>query len=135
MALINWNDNYSVKVYGIDAQHKKLVTIINELHDKMKEGKGKEVVGKLLSELVDYTVFHFSFEEKLLTNNNYPELKTHAKQHSDLIVQVKDFLKKLESGNSILALELMSFLKKWLVEHILDSDKKYSAFLNEKGIN
>jgi len=135
MALINWNETYSVKVKEIDVQHKKLVNIINELHDKMKEGKGKEVVEKLLAELLDYTVFHFSFEEKLLNINNYPEHKTHAKLHADLMEQVQVFRNKVKSGNSLLSLELMNFLKKWLVEHILDSDKKYSAFLNAKGIN
>ncbi|OGV89572.1 MAG: hemerythrin [Melioribacter sp. RIFOXYB12_FULL_38_5] len=135
MALINWNETYSVKVKEIDVQHKKLVNIINELHDKMKEGKGKEVVEKLLAELLDYTVFHFSFEEKLLNINNYPDHKTHAKLHADLMEQVQVFRNKVKSGNSLLSLELMNFLKKWLVEHILDSDKKYSAFLNAKGIN
>ena len=135
MALINWNETYSVKVKEIDVQHKKLVNIINELHDKMKEGKGKEVVEKLLAELLDYTVFHFSFEEKLLNINNYPDNKTHAKLHADLMEQVQVFRNKVKSGNSLLSLELMNFLKKWLVEHILDSDKKYSAFLNAKGIN
>ena len=135
MALINWNETYSVKVKEIDVQHKKLVDIINELHEKMKEGKGKEVVEKLLAELLDYTVFHFSFEEKLLNINNYPDHKTHAKLHADLMEQVQVFRNKVKSGNSLLSLELMNFLKKWLVEHILDSDKKYSAFLNAKGIN
>ena len=135
MALINWNETYSVKVKEIDVQHKKLVNIINELHDKMKEGKGKEVVEKLLAELLDYTVFHFSFEEKLLNINNYPDHKTHAKLHADLMEQVQVFRNKVKSGNSLLSLELMNFLKKWLVEHILDSDKKYSAFLNAKGVS
>ena len=135
MALINWNDSYSVKVKVIDVQHKKIVDIINELHDKMKEGKGKEVVGKLLNQLLDYTVLHFAFEEKLLNTNNYPDSKTHIKLHSDLIEEVKAFRKKYESGSAMLSLELMNFLKKWLVEHILNSDKKYSAHLNANGVN
>lgn len=134
MALINWNETYSVKVKEIDGQHKKLVDIINELHYKMKEGKGKEVIEKLLSELFDYTVFHFSFEEKLLNNHNYPDYKTHVKLHSDLVDQVKVFRKKVETVGALLSLELMNFLKKWLVEHILNSDKKYSSFLNAKGV-
>jgi len=107
MALINWNDSYSVKVKVIDVQHKKIVDIINELHDKMKEGKGKEVVGKLLNQLLDYTVLHFAFEEKLLNTNNYPDSKTHIKLHSDLIEEVKAFRKKYESGSAMLSLELL----------------------------
>lgn len=134
MALINWNETYSVKVKEIDGQHKKLVDIINELHDKMKEGKGKQVLEKLLNELLDYTVLHFAFEEKLLNTNNYPDYKNHVKLHSDLIDEVKAFRKKHDSGNAMLSLELMDFLKRWLVEHILNSDKKYSAHLNANGV-
>lgn len=104
------------------------------MHDKTKEGKGKEVVEKLLTELLDYTVFHFSFEEKLLRTNNYPEYKAHVKLHIDLVDQVQAFRKKVETGGSMLSLELMNFLKKWLVEHIVNTDKKYSAHLNANGV-
>jgi len=135
MALITWNESYSVKVREIDNQHKKLISLINELHDKMKEGKGKEILGKVLAGLVDYTVFHFAYEEKLFANHNYPEAKIHTRQHNDLLNQVKDYVQKLESGESISAVDLMNFLKEWLVKHIMDTDKKYSAFLNAKGIN
>lgn len=134
MALINWNETYSVKVKEIDAQHKKLVEIINELHEKMKEGKGKQIIEKLLTDLLDYTVFHFSFEEKLLNTHSYPDYKIHVKLHSDLIDEVKSFRKKYEGGNAMLSLELMDFLKRWLVEHILNSDKQYSTHLNASGV-
>ena len=64
MALIEWNDEYSVKVKEIDQQHMKLVNLINELHLAMKEARGREVVGKILTDLISYTKFHFSTEER-----------------------------------------------------------------------
>ncbi len=135
MALITWSDNYSVKIKEIDSQHKKLVDLINQLHDKMKEGRGKEAIGAILDELVKYTVYHFSYEESLFTKYSYPEARVHARVHSDLIAQVKVYIKDFQSGKGILPMDLMTFLKKWLVEHISGEDKKYTPFLNSKGIS
>ena len=54
MSLIRWNDNFSVNVTMIDHDHKKLVAMINELTDAMKAGRGKDVLGKILYELIQY---------------------------------------------------------------------------------
>jgi len=134
MALITWSDNYSVNINEIDKQHQKLVGLVNSLHDGMKVGKGKELLGGILNELVNYTAFHFGCEEKLFDQYLYPETKTHKREHSDLVEQVMTYKKSYESGNSILSMEIMNFLKDWLTNHIVGSDKKYSTFLNSKGI-
>lgn len=135
MALIDWSDSYSVKIKEIDNQHAKLVGIINELHTAMKEGKGKETIGKVLDELINYTEVHFKFEESLMGKNNYPELYPHKIQHVELVRQVMEFKKNLIAGNVVLSQEVQSFLKKWLVDHIIGTDKKYTPFLNSKGIS
>ncbi len=135
MPLINWSDSYSVKVKEIDNQHKKLIEIINNLHDHMKNGKGREQVGPILDELVKYTVYHFSFEEKLFAQHNYPESKVHVRQHSDLIERVNNYIDDFKAGKGVLPMDLMDFLKRWLMEHISGADKKYSSFFNAKGIN
>ncbi|MDF1611742.1 bacteriohemerythrin [Stygiobacter electus] len=135
MALITWGDSYSVKVKVIDNQHQKLVGIINTLHDAMKEGKGKEAIGKVLKELVDYTVYHFSFEEKLFDKYGYPDAKIHAKQHNDLVQSVKKYVSDFESGKGVLPMEVMNFLRDWLLKHISGDDKKYSPFFNSKGLS
>lgn len=135
MALLDWNDNYSVKVKEIDNQHKKLVELINTLHDGMKSGKGKEVLGKILDELANYTVYHFGYEEKLFEKHGYPESIIHKRQHSDLVSQVQKFIESYKNGNGVLTIELMNFLRDWLTQHIAGSDKKYTVFLNGKGVS
>ncbi len=42
MSLINWDNTLSVNVAEIDGQHHKLVEMINELHDAMRQGKSRE---------------------------------------------------------------------------------------------
>jgi len=134
MALFNWSNQYSVNIKQIDEQHKILIGIINELHDGMKAGRGKEVMGPLINKLVDYTVFHFSFEEKLFTSNGYPEASSHKNTHAALVKKVNELKKDYDSGKAILSMEVMNFLKEWLSGHILGTDKKYSSFLNSKGV-
>ena len=44
MAIMAWNDDYSVKVGKWDTHHKKIIDAINKLHDAMAVGKGKEAL-------------------------------------------------------------------------------------------
>ena len=64
MALMKWDESFSVGVKEIDAQHQKLVAMINELHAAMKEGKVHDVLGEIISGMAKYTIFHFETEEK-----------------------------------------------------------------------
>jgi len=134
MALITWSENFSVNITEIDSQHKKLIALINELHEAMKVAKGKDVMGHILSELVNYTVYHFGTEEKLFQKYGYPEIVNHKKQHDDLTRQVMDTADKFNKGGNIITVEVMTFLKDWLQSHILRVDKRYAPFLNSKGV-
>jgi len=135
LPLIEWSQKLSVSIEEIDKQHKQLVNLINLLNESMKVGKGRDVLGKVLSELADYTVYHFQTEEKLLLENTYPSFIAHKREHDNLTKQVVEIKKKFDSGEAVLTVELMIFLKDWLNNHIMLSDKKYSEFLNSKGVH
>jgi hemerythrin len=134
MALMAWSPTFSVKVKQFDDQHIKLVNMVNELHDAMREGKGKEILGKILNDLITYTATHFKDEEKLLAQHSYPELSQHKAIHETLVKQVLELQAKFKSGQAILTLDVMTFLKDWLVKHIQGDDKKYGVYLNGKGV-
>jgi len=135
MAIISWNDTLSVRVKEIDIQHQRLVELVNKLHDSMKAGKGNDVLGPILSDLVKYTVFHFSTEEKYFQKFGYPEFQQHKKQHDDLTNKAKALKTSFEQGKQTISIEVLTFLKDWLSGHILGSDKKYGPFLNSKGLH
>lgn len=134
MALFEWSDKYSVNIKEIDSQHKNLVDLLNSLHDSMKVGKGSEVLGKTLTELIQYVGTHFDAEEKLLRTHGYPEYNSHKAEHTKLTQKVIGFQKDFQQGLPVITVELLGFLKDWLQNHILGIDKKYSQFLNSKGI-
>ena len=134
MPLFNWNDSYSVKVKQFDDQHKKLVEMLNELHDAMMVGKGKDVLGQVLDKLIKYTGTHFSDEEKLMKLHNYPGYENQKKEHNKLVMEVLDVQKQFQSGNLAITQTVMTFLKDWLQKHIKGEDSKYAQFFNSKGI-
>lgn len=134
MALFSWSDDYSVKVPSIDAQHHRLVDMLNELHDGMVAGKASEHVASVLDGLIAYTAQHFSYEEELFAKYAYPEAAEHIAEHQKLVEQVVAFKTKLLAKEATITMELVKFLKNWLIGHILGSDKKYSALLVEQRV-
>ncbi len=135
MAYLTWDEKYSVNVKEIDAQHKRLVEMINELHEAMKQGKGKDTMTAVLKNLVDYAATHFATEEKYMTKFSYPQYPTHKVEHDKFVRQVLDFQDDFNSGKVAITLEVMNFLKDWLVKHILGTDKKFGPFFNEHGLS
>lgn len=135
MALIEWSDELSVGITSIDDQHKRLVAIINELHLAMLDRRERQLMAKIFGELVDYTKTHFAFEEDLFAEHGYPEGENHAALHRHLAQRVIELKEEFDAGNTAVTLEVMRFLRDWLADHILDSDRQYAPFLRTKGLD
>jgi len=136
MPLIAWNEKLSVGVASLDAEHQKLLALLNEFYDATHAGKDAESLGNILNALVEYTKFHFAHEEQCLAKAGYPSLADHKKLHEDLTRQVLEKQQQFKSGSHrTLSLELMTFLKNWLLNHIQSNDKKYGSYLNRKGVH
>jgi hemerythrin len=136
MALMTWTDSMSVGVKVLDEDHKKLVGMVNELHDGILEGHRHEALAHVLDQLVQYTKVHFAREEQFFAKTQYAQAAEHKKEHDDLIVKAGELQSRYKGGStSMLSLETMSFLKSWLSHHIQGSDKLYTKHLNSSGIH
>lgn len=135
MPIIIWSSDLSVNVAEMDRQHKKLIDLINELFDAMSSGKGKDVIGKILDSLMEYTKTHFASEERMMQIHNYPEQSAQQSEHTKLTKQVMELQGKFKGGSVSITLETMNFLKDWLQNHILQNDKKYGPYLNSRGVS
>ena len=133
MAIVQWDETLSVGVREIDAQHQKLLSLINELHESMKEGKSREMLDQVVSRLKDYARTHFSTEEKLMRQTGFPGFEEHRVQHDKFIEKVLDFELEMSEGRTS-PLEVARFLMDWYVRHVKGTDRKYAGHLQSHGI-
>lgn len=135
MPLMEWNQRLSVGITQFDQEHQKLVSMINELFDAVQAGRGKEALGSILDGLIEYTKTHFANEEHFMQKHGYPNLEAHKREHDALTKQVVDIQRKYHSGaTAMLSMEVMTFLKNWLIKHIQGTDRQYAPFLQGKGV-
>ena len=126
--LIEWSEEYSVNCSEIDEQHKVLFDLINQLYSKFSD-TDKDTILDILNELYKYTDEHFRTEEVLFDIYKYPYTEEHKKEHKDFVDKVAEFTKKFEEGDEMLTFDILFFLKDWIIEHILYSDRKYIDYL------
>lgn len=134
MELIQWHTDMSVKITEIDQQHKYLINLLNELFDAMIKGKADSIINEVVDSLIEYSNFHFSVEEKYFDDYEYPGAEHHKLAHVFFIDEVKNFKKEIGEGRKTVSVDVFNYLKDWLTDHIMVSDKKYSKYLIGKGV-
>lgn len=122
---ITWTPDLDTGIAVIDQQHMRIVDYINTLESANIDGT-KEVVGRTLDELVDYTVSHFAFEESLQEEAGYQFCKPHRKVHELFIRRINEYVGRFRAGEDI-ASELHTLLSAWLINHIRRDDADYVA--------
>ncbi len=133
MAVIAWKSIYETGIVALDNEHRGLIEEINRLYEAVRDKQGEAVLADILAMLEKYTVDHFQHEEKLMAEYHYSGLAEHQKIHQELIDEIQAFKMKSTSGTEELARELLTFLRAWVLEHILKVDKNYGAFLESRG--
>ena len=135
MAFFEWSESLNVGVESINDQHKKLVAMVNDLHDAMQKGQAASALGKTLDGLINYTKSHFAYEEKLFADTGYADAAAHKLEHDKLTATVVEVQQKYNGGaGDSLSAGVMDFLKSWLVDHIQGTDRKYGPHLQAKGV-
>lgn len=135
MSFLSWTKDLSVNIDSIDNQHKKLIELISDFYDNIQKRSNDENIAKLIKGMKDYTIMHFSSEEKYMKQYNYPDYETHKKEHDAFIAKVMEIEEKFNSGKLMVSFEITTFLKGWIKKHILEIDKKYSEYFIQHGIS
>lgn len=131
MSMFEWSDLYSVGNAEIDAQHQRLFKIANRLQDAYDQMKSREVMGKIFEELLEYTKTHFSAEEALMKEHDYPDYDDHCERHRKLIEVVMTYKKHFDDHQPGVEQRLLNFVQTWLNGHILGVDTKYKDYLKD----
>lgn len=128
-----WSDDMSVGIDIIDADHKVLFQILHRLRGVLKTGDAAGTLDKALTDLRDYTDYHFKREEALMEACDYPNLQNHRKVHERIIAKVEGFIQEVPAEPKILVTnELVDYLEAWLQVHIRGMDKNYQDWMAGK---
>jgi hemerythrin-like metal-binding protein len=128
-----WKEEYTVNVKIIDEQHKKLISIIDELYQSILQKMDKNILAELFKQLNDYSKYHFGTEEKYFQEFNYPDAFAHIAVHEKFKKDIVEMEDKMNTDH-FNPFELLVYLENWWINHILDVDKRYSQNFNEHGL-
>lgn len=134
---LTWDDSFATGVPEIDEQHMILVHTLNEAAENLSEESSPETIERITHDLLSYALYHFETEEDLMKQYGYEESspddsQTHLKQHRSFSAKVVSIREGLKSSTPIAPGDLLEFLNSWLVNHILNTDKKLGSFIIEK---
>ena len=129
MPYFSWSPAYSVGLREIDLQHKSLVQAVNALHVALHSEQGAKDLSWILNFLANYTTEHFQREEELMELFAFPQQEEHVQLHKELLGQVGAFLGRYQSGEEAISQDLLDFLKRWLVVHIGDEDRRLGTHI------
>jgi hemerythrin len=122
-----WDNSYSVGNEVIDSQHHHLFDLGNEIQNvQLSE------VTRMIMNLYKYTRQHFDTEEQHMKSLGYPKLEQHRELHNGLISGLNNLIEKPINTN--IGLEgLKKFVYNWIIDHILNHDKKYFEFYQKQA--
>ena len=129
-----WKEEFNLNIEEIDKQHKKLmeigrraydIAIIDDGYDRYDE------IMEIIDELLEYTKYHFEYEEKMLKEYNYVHIHDQEEEHSFYIYKIKDIASRddIDDNQRKVVLEVIDFLSEWISKHIAIADREYAVFL------
>lgn len=128
--MLEWNDDYSVSDDVIDAQHQKLFKLFNLIGKKINDNSLPLSVNETILELKEYAILHFTEEEHRMIKSDYDLYKHHKDKHDQFIKKVIELSDSADTqSDDIMLLEMFTYLKQWLTNHILIEDKKYEGHI------
>ncbi len=132
---VRWDRTYGVDIEEMDSQHKRILTLVNKIHDAENAENGHKRIPDLLNSIQNEFKGHFFAEEALMRKVKYPGLIEHKKHHDLLLKQILEIQKKLVLGKSVSSINLAEFLRDWTINHIKKHDQSYGQYFRTDAIN
>jgi len=137
MPEIVWDQSMCVGVEEIDRQHAHLTRIINTLYHAYMEGKDKDILQAIITEVNDYARCHFATEEKFMRRfeGEYPDMAAHLAAHTDFFSTLIDFLLQCANDEERdITPDLLDYLMDWWFEHENVMDRELGSFLVSRNV-
>lgn len=136
--LFKWKDSFSVGIPTIDNQHQRLFELGSQLFAVLTQRDGLDNYDRimaLLTELKDYSLYHFETEEKLMGQHGYAAFETHKKEHDAFVDKISAwFYDDIDGNQQKVTMEMVEFIANWIEKHILKTDMQYKGFFIARGV-
>lgn len=133
MEIIKWEPALSVGVQEIDDQHKKMVKMINNLHTGLETKQFETAIQQTLNDMIEYAGEHFRTEETYMTQFDYAKREDHEIEHEAFIGKISQFICD-DDDSFFLSMDVLEYLKSWLLHHIMEVDQAYSDCFTQNGL-
>ncbi|MDR2158956.1 MAG: bacteriohemerythrin [Treponema sp.] len=126
-----WDSSLETGHEKIDNQHKQLIAALNSIIEASAGGKGSAEIFKTLDFLTGYTIMHFSDEEKLQVQYDYPDYLIHKRYHDEFKVTVGELTRRLEKEGPTEEMVniVTTAVGNWLLNHIKGDDFRMAAYV------
>lgn len=126
-----WNFKFELGHEKIDAEHRIFLGLIVDFQEAAKQAASKERLQQILEQIAKYAEFHFTSEELIMTEHQYPEQREHEFLHNTLLEEVKNicnqfFLDECKHN------EVSNFLINWFAFHVSQQDRKLVSFIGSQ---
>lgn len=129
MAFLDWNESLSVGFRLMDSDHKRLIDLVNKIHEAATHSAPQSSILTALDELIGFTKTHFLHEETLMRKTAYPQFIPHKIDHDRLLGQIDDLRKRYEAGQIGLSQDTFVYIRTWLCDHIMKIDRRLGEWL------
>jgi hemerythrin len=129
MSLFKWSGAHSIYLPEIDAEHRALYRLGDELHKAVLAGADLAQLRPILANLLETAEEHYRHEERLMRAMHYSSFEWHKRQHNAARKKSKALARRIEGGDAAAAEELLTFLSVWLRDHMGVADRMMGAYL------
>jgi len=128
MALIEWREEYSTGISGVDFEHQELVALINSVYEMLGDSSDKTNIINCLGDIYGSISSHFALEERWMEQNNYDDYKAHREDHERLLDDIGDISDDVETSDELNIEQLRERLSNWFLNHFKTHDARLHKF-------
>lgn len=121
-------------VPDIDAQHRELFHLANQVVDPACTDRGADYFQEVLGFLGQYIDYHFAAEELVMQRTRYPRAQLHRQWHDSFRIEVKRLIESArhEGVTKAFKLKLSFAIENWLLDHIRINDRQLAHYLTQE---
>ena len=135
MPFVEWDDKYLLGIEQFDVHHKHLIELLNKIYEMLLSGECEDgELQSVIDSLAEYATYHLTFEENWMSQLIYHKQEEHSLEHKEFVIKLMELNNQIREGKTYLTLETVSFLRAWLMDHILNTDAEYGAFIRRRPL-